>query len=610
MPRHTGPERPSSSLPALFLLAGLIAAGAAAGCSGTAGSASESGGDAEQAVANDDPAYTKPAQREGAAMWYVDETDARGAAVMQDNGRSDDKFFVEVLGSGAIFFDADRDGDPDLYVVNQRKILPPVADPPPSARFFLNDGKGHFTDATDRSGLRDQSYTLGVCGGDIDNDGDIDLYSTHFDGANVLWRNNGDLTFTDVTTAAKAEGTLDATDSSCAFADVNGDGYLDLYVGYYCDHSLKNNKECTRMLKATGQRVREYCTPRHYDPIPDVLLLNKRDGTFEDISEKSGISAARGRSLGIAFSDTDHDGDQDLYVACDRTASLFYENLGKGQFQEHAAEVGIAVSMDGNEEAGMGVCWGDFNNDGWMDLAKTNYESEMNNMYRHDGGLKFVETNESGGSGAASFPYLGWGTDFFDANNDGRLDYFVANGHLRKDLDQYKSQAKAGLMGYEQYNLFYTQGPDGKFVSLASAAGPGATIRKVHRGTAWADVDMDGDLDMYVTSLHARTDLLINDTPNEGHWLQVRTIGTKSNRDGIGARLSAETDGGTFYREVRSGQSYLSQSDMTVHFGLGAATTVKSLKITWPSGRTDEHANVPADRFVTVTEGGGIEPSR
>jgi hypothetical protein len=576
---------------------------------GDAQAAGEPGKDGYPATPGEDPAYTRPAKRGDSPVWFVDETQQRGVDLVQDNGRSEDKFFVEVLGSGAIFFDADRDGDSDLYVLNQRKILPPVPEPAPYAKFYLNDGTGHFTDATDASGLKDPGYSLGVCGGDVDNDGDIDLYVTHFDGKNVMWRND-DAKFTDITDSAGVPGTPDTTDSSCAFSDVNNDGLLDLYVGNYVDHSIKNNRECTRTLKATGERVREYCTPRHYNPVPDVLYLNKGKNRFEDVSVSNGIAAAKGRSLGIAFSDADHDGDQDLFVACDRTASLFYENDGKGKFKERAAELGIALSMDGNEEAGMGVCWGDYDNDGWPDLVKTNYEAEMKNMYHNEGGLKFKEMNELAGMGTSSWAYLGWGTDFFDANNDGLMELLMVNGHLRKDLDQYRAQTKSGLMGYEQYKLLYEQSPEHKFTSLGSLGGPAMTIKKVGRGAAWADIDGDGDLDMIVTNLHERPDLIINDSPDEGHWLKVRTIGTKSNRDGIGARLVAETGAGSYSREVRSGQSYLSQSDMTVHFGLGAATSVKTLSIVWPSGRKESFENVAADETVTLTEGGGLKSGK
>ena len=539
---------------------------------------------------------------------FVEEARARGIDFVQFNGRSEEKFFVEVLGSGAIFFDADGDGDPDLYLLNQTAIVGKAPDPPPHSVFYVNDGTGHFIDATGRSGLGDAGYQLGVCGADIDNDGDIDLYVTRFDGANALYRNNGDLTFTDIAEQAGVAGIV-ATDSSCAFADVDGDGFVDLYVANYVDHTREHNIPCYRRLKATGERVREYCTPRHYNPVRDILYRNRGDGTFEDITEASGISSALGRSLGVAFADVDNDGDQDLYVACDRTASLFYENLGGGKFREAASRSGVALSQDGVEEAGMGVAWGDYDNDGWLDLVKTNYEAEMNNLYRNLGGLRFAEMTGPLGTGEPSFKYLAWGTGFFDADNDGDLDLFVANGHLRKDLDLYENN-KGGLAGYEQYNLMFEQ-VDGKFISLGEAGGPALAIRKVSRGAAWADIDGDGDLDFIITNLHERPDLCVNVSPSPGHWLEVKCAGTKSNRSGIGARLTVESPqvpGRKLVREINSGQSYLSQSDLTAHFGLGSMTTVPRLTVRWPSGLVESFENLPADRIMMATEGRGIRP--
>jgi hypothetical protein len=324
---------------------------------------------------------------------FVEESRERGIDFVQTNGRSDERFYVEVVGSGAIFFDADRDGDADLYLLNQKKISGPAENPPTHSSFYLNDGKGQFTDATARSGLADGSYSIGVCGGDIDNDGDIDLYVTRFEGPNGLYLNNGDLTFTDI--AAKAGVTGDSwTPSSCAFADFDGDGFLDLYVGNYVDCNRSHNPACIKKLK-DGSSLRDYCGPGKFNPVPDRLYRNRGDGTFADVSVSSGIASARGKSLGVAIADPDADGDQDIFIACDRTASLYYENDGHGKFRERAMELGIALASNGFAEAGMGTAWGDYDNDGWFDLVKTNYEFEPNNLYHNMRGRSFEEKAEA-----------------------------------------------------------------------------------------------------------------------------------------------------------------------------------------------------------------------
>jgi hypothetical protein len=377
------------------------------------------------------------------------------------------------------------------------------------------------------------------------------------------------------------------------------------------DHTRAHNIVCERKLKTTGQKVREYCTPRHYKPARDLLFHNRGDGTFEDVTDRAGISTVLGRSLGVAFADADNDGDEDLYVACDRSASLLYENLGGMKLREVAHPSGVALSQDGMEEAGMGTAWADYDNDGLPDLVKTNYESEVNNLYRNLGGLRFTEMGNQAGTAAPSYKYLGWGTGFIDANNDGLLDTFVVNGHLRDNLDQYEKN-KGGLAGYEQYNLFFLQQKPGSFLFLGDAAGPGWAIRKVSRGAAWADIDGDGDLDMIVTNLHERPDLLINVSPHPGHWLEIRCVGTKSNRSAIGARLTLEAAEPVVrqMREISSGQSYLSQSDLTAHFGLAASTHVRKLTIRWPSGVVESFSDLPADQALIATEGKGLRAAR
>jgi hypothetical protein len=527
---------------------------------------------------------------------FVDGTEAAGITFRHDKGKSEDRFYVEQICAGAIFFDAEGDGDPDLYLLDGTRVLGPPAGPPPVNTLYLNDGAGRFTDGTAVSGLGDPRYAEGVCGADVDNDGDQDLFVTNFDGPNALYVNDGAGRFADLASAAGVEGGP-CLDSSAAFADVDNDGWLDLYVGYYLDHSRENNRVC-RAPNRQGVVKRRYCSVEAYEPLPDIFYRNKGDGSFEDASERFGIAGHLGRTLGVAFADYDDDGDADLFVACDRNANLYYQNVG-GRFEEQALDAGVAVSAAGRNQAGMGVVSGDFDGDQRIDVVVTYFEGEWNGFYRNCGKNRFEDVAARNGTAAASTLLLGWGVEFFDADLDGDLDVLVANGHVVDDIREFRKETA----GYEQPNLFYRNDGRGSFISLGPAAGPGLELVKVSRGLAVADVDGDGDLDALVANLDDRPDLLRNDSPHAGrHWLLLRTLGTKSNRDGIGARVIAHLPDRVLMREVRTGQSYLSQSDLRVHLGLGSTSVVPLLEVRWPSGRTSRLENVPADQVLQVVE--------
>ncbi|HED64708.1 MAG TPA: CRTAC1 family protein [Planctomycetes bacterium] len=530
---------------------------------------------------------------------FVDGTEEAGIDFVLEAGKSEDFFYVEFMSGGAAFFDADSDGDVDLFLANGKRLKGPPVDPAPTNALYLNDGTGHFTDATEASGLGDPRYSVAACAADYDNDGDTDLYVENFDGDNALWRNNGDGTFTDVAAQAGVTGG-GAFGSSCAFADVDGDGLVDLYVAYCNEASVELNKTCSWPRRDGTGNARRYCNPENYRPVPDRLYRNNGDGTFEDISLASGIQSSVGRSLGVAFADYDDDGDQDLFVSCDRTENLYYENDGSGHFTEGALVAGLAVSDDGKRQAGMGIVSGDWSGDGRIDVAVTYFEREWNAFYKNMGHHTFAEWARQNGTASASFLLLAWGIEFFDADLDTNLDCMVVNGHIMDNVTLFREP----VAGYEQPNLFYLNRGDALFQSLGTEAGPALGIEKVSRGLLIADIDNDGDVDALVTNLQDRVDLLRNDSPRGGkHFLSVHLVGTKSNRSAIGARVIAHLDGKDLVREVHSGQSYLCQSDLRQHFGLGEADVVPDLEIRWPSGIVTHLENVAADQFLEVVEG-------
>jgi hypothetical protein len=529
---------------------------------------------------------------------FVDGTQEAGINFVHENGRSDDLYLIESIPAGAIFFDAEGDGDPDVYFINGAFLAAPPLEEPPIDRLYLNDARGRFQESTAGTGLGDPRYSVGVSGADYDNDGDQDLYVANFEDPNALFRNEGNLRFSDVAHAAGVEGTA-AFDAPSAFADLDNDGCLDLYVGNYNDHSKANNIPC-KMKRRDGKGIeRRYCPVERYNPIDDVLYRNRGDGTFEDVSASSGITGHPGRSFGIAFADYDDDGDQDIFVACDNSPNLFFENQGGFRFEEIATQAGVGVDKDGDARGGMGIAVGDLDFDGKLDAAITNFTDEVNGFYRNCGRNLFQAWEHANGSAAASRPFIGWGIEFFDADLDTDLDCLLVNGHFIDNEHLFREP----MAGYEQPNLFYLNDGAGMFAEITARAGPGLAIQRVSRGLATADIDGDGDLDALVSNLHARPDLLRNDTPREGkHWLLVRTVGRRSNRDGIGARVIAHLEGRDLVREVHSGQTCLSQSDLRVHFGLGTATVVPELELRWPSGKTSRLSGVAADQVLEVVE--------
>ena len=413
-------------------------------------------------------------------------------------------------------------------------------------------------------------------------------------GSNELYHNNGGKTFTDVTRAAGVGSRSFA--ASCAFADVDRDGYVDLFVVNYVDARLDNNIFCGD----TSARLRVYCHPLNFAPLASVLYHNNGNGTFTDVSREAGIAAHRGNGLGVVFGDYDDDGWPDIFVANDTTPNFLYHNKGRGLFEEVALAAGVAVASDGKIRSGMGTDFGDYDGDGRLDLFVTNHELEMHTLFRNLGKGLFADVTTESGVGLETLPYVGFGTVFLDYDNDGDLDLAIVNGHVMNDSGHFRPGSKEA----QRKLLFRNDG--GRFKEVARLSGPGFALEKVGRTLAAGDIDNDGDPDLLVTNNGGTVDLLRNDGGNHDNSLLVRLTGTRSNRNGIGARVRLTVAGATQVREVKAGSSYLGQNDLRLHFGLGRATRIDRLDVRWPAGETEVVQNVPINHVVTIVEGKGV----
>ena len=521
---------------------------------------------------------------------FVDATQEAGIHYKHTDGRSGQKYFMETLGSGAAFFDYDADGDPDLYFVNGAPLPGHVAPEVPTNCLYRNNGDGTFTDVTEESGVGDTGYGHGCAVGDYNNDGRLDLYVTNY-GPNCLYRNNGDGTFTDVADIAGV--TEPRWSSSCAFADYDRDGNLDLYVVNYIVFDIDENPWCG--LKEKG--IRAYCEPDNFPAQSDTLFRNNGDGTFTDVTKSAGIYNTTGKGLGVVWGDYNNDGVPDIYVANDSTENFLYHNNGDGTFEEVGFMVGVALSEDGAAENGMGTAFGDWNNDGWLDLTVTNYAQQTNTLYHNDADGFFTDATATTKTAQLTYPYLGWATAFIDYDNDGYQDLFVANGHLHENL------AELGQQGtYGQRNLLFQNNDNGTFTEVSETLGPGMKLADVSRGATFADYDSDGDIDIVVTNSNAAPRLLRNDGGNQKNYLQIRLIATQGTTDAIGARVKVTTGNLTQTREVRSGDGYLSQRDLTLHFGVADYAQIDSIEIQWQSGAKQQITSVPANQVLSLKE--------
>jgi enediyne biosynthesis protein E4 len=540
--------------------------------------------------------------------WFTDQSKEAGIDFVHFNGRSGEFYISEIMGAGGAMFDYDNDGDLDVYLVQGGMLAtaPPVLAAPKVPlrdRLYRNDLVARadgtrmlrFTDITEGSGLAASSYGMGVAAGDFDNDGWVDLFRTAL-GTNQLFRNNRDGTFTDVSQRA---GTSNPRWSvSASFVDIDRDGWLDLYVGNYLDHSVDERIRC---YTRTGKR--DYCGPRSYKPVPDRLYRNRRDGTFVDVTAEAGVAGEYGSALGVVAADFNADGWADIYVANDGEPNLLWINQQNGRFKNTALLAGAALNALGSAEGSMGVDAGDFDNDGDEDLFVTNLPGETNTLYVNDGSALFEDLTSKVGLAVPSLPNTGFGTAWFDFDNDGWLDLLVANGAVR--IREGLARATDPFPLHERNQLFRNLGTR-RFEEVTASAGGVFELSEVSRGAAFGDVDNDGDVDVLVTNNNGPARLLINRVGQRNRWVGLRLVGGPGPRDMLGARVGVfRKEGPPLWRRARADGSYASASDPRVIVGLGNGTAVPRVRVIWPSGRVEDWMDISVGQWITLKEGTG-----
>ncbi|PYX13114.1 MAG: RNA-binding protein [Acidobacteria bacterium] len=522
--------------------------------------------------------------------YFTDIAQKAGLSMMNVfGGVSSKKYIIETTGTGVAIFDYDNDGWPDIFFVNGTTLEGFPAGQGPTNHLYRNNHDGTFADVTVQAGLAATGWGQGVCVGDYDNDGWEDLYVTYF-GKNRLYHNQSGV-FTEVAEQARVAGSGKAWGTGCAFVDYDRDGLLDLVVANYVDFDLST---------APWKGVPVMCGPRGLPGAKNILYHNQGQGRFEEVTTKAHIDQTNGHyALSVSTLDFDDDGWPDIYVACDSTPSILYHNNRDGTFTDVAVIAGAAFNEDGREQAGMGTTVADFDGDGRLDIFKTNFSDDTSTLYRNNGDGSFSDATFPAGLGLHT-QYLGWGAMFFDFDNDSWPDLIVANGHVYPEVDKYHLGSN-----YEEPRVLYRNNGNGTFTDLSASAGPGITTSASARGLAVGDLWNDGRISVVISNMSARPSLLVNEARSSNHWIAIKTVGSKSNRDGIGARVTVKIGKRTLVDEVRSGSSYDSNSDMRVHFGLGAATKIDELKIRWPSGLTERFDNLRVDTIHTLKEGTG-----
>jgi hypothetical protein len=525
------------------------------------------------------------------------------------------QFLLEEMGGGVALFDYDHDGWLDIFLVNGSSFDPGVRDSKPTSFLFHNNRDGTFTDVTRQAGLTHSGWGQGCCVGDFDNDGFDDLFVSYF-GRNVLYRNNGDGTFTDVTERAGVGGPAHQWGAGCCFLDFDRDGHLDLFVASYVTFDPERAPRPGDSPYCRYNEIAVPCGPFGYAGGTNLLYRNRGDGTFEDVSERSGIARPRGSStmvfvgsnwrptgsygMGAAAADLDNDGWPDIYVACDTAPSQLYRNNRDGTFREVAIPAGCAFDEGGAALAGMGVSVGDFDADGLLDIVRTNFSEQVTTLYRNYGAGAFEVASFRAGLGV-NRKYVGFGVNFCDVDNDGWKDIFIANGHVYSQLDGRKLH-----ISYRQPKLLYRNTGDGRFVDVSASAGTAVTTPNLGRGCAVGDLDNDGAVDIVINNLDGPPTVLRNDGGNGQNSILIKCVGSKSNRSAIGTRVRVTAGARAQIDEVMSGSSYYSQSDLRLHFGLGRSAVVELVELAWPSGLKETVRDLPANHLIVIEEAKGV----
>jgi hypothetical protein len=522
---------------------------------------------------------------------FTDITSAAGIRFMHNAGKTGKKYLPETMGAGCAFFDANGDGWPDMLLINSK-------DWTPTGRkslhaLYRNNKNGTFTDITAGSGLDVEMYGMGVAAGDYDNDGRDDVYITALEG-DRLFHNEGGGKFRDVT---RVSGVSNASfGTSAAWFDYDRDGRLDLFVANYVQWSIKEDLWCS--LDGT---TKSYCTPESYEGTPSKLYRNAGGGRFEDVSRKAGVADPTSKSLGVTVFDYNGDGWSDLFVANDTQPNKLYRNNRDGTFTEEGMLAGVAFGEDGVARGAMGVDAADYDRTGKPHLLVGNFSNQMLGLYYNEGNGLFVDEAPASTVGRVSLLTLAFGVFFFDYDLDGYFDLFAANGHIEEEIERVQPKVK-----YREPPLLFRNLGKRRFEHVTPGMGTEFNRPVVARGAAYADIDLDGDLDLLMTTNHGPAYLFRNDGGNRNHWIGVKTVGTRSNRNGIGAVVRVESASGKQWRTVHSGSSYCSQSDLSLRFGLGSDTRVSALEIEWPSGARQRLTNIPADQIITVDETRGL----
>ena len=525
------------------------------------------------------------------SVTFKDVTAAAGISFVHNSGRAGKKYLPETMGAGGAFVDLDGDGWLDVVFVNGRDWTPKAGKASVHG-LYRNNRNGTFTDVVAGSGLDQTVYGMGVAAGDVDNDGDEDLYVTALEG-DRLYRNDGAFKFTNVTRAAGIANASFGT--SAAFVDYDRDGRLDLFVANYVKWSEATDKRC-----ALDGKNKSYCTPEVYPGVASKLFRNQGAGRFADVSQKAGIANPSAKALGVGLVDYDGDGWVDLFVANDTQPNQLFHNNGNGTFSDTAVAAGVAFSDDGVARGAMGVDAADYDRSGRAHLLVSNFQNQMLALYRNEGGGLFGDVAPSSPVGRVSMATLGFGTFFFDYDLDGWPDVFVTNGHIEESVTTVQPKVQ-----FKQPPLLFRNTGQGRFEHASPTAGPDFAVPQVGRGAAYGDYDRDGDLDVLLVNNHAPARLLRNDGGNRSAWVSVRVTGTTANRSGIGAVVRVTSAQGTQWQMVRSGSSYCSQSDLALTFGLGKDTVVTSIEVEWPGGAKETVRNVPAKTFVRIVQGKG-----